>query len=321
MRHARHGERGVQLRVVVDAVRVAEEEALHHLQHVRGKAALDRAAHRLEQLLREVQQAEPVALVPLLRDEVGAQMRAPRGVDVRLLAVLLRGVDEFQLQPREVARAQLRQGPGVVRDVYPEGRLPRLGKLHGHGGVEPVAVGVFRHAREDGPRRACVLRRRAHVGAIIEAVAAEAQGQEYEEQQPGRAAVFPKQQRARKREQRRKRGGVQRPALGQDVLGEGAAAGKGKARPGQIAHTLASLSRAAPMISHFMPRFHKITQKPRPRRKKAAAKAAAWEALTKKTPEQSGLCSGVAPLARLERTTFRLGGGPSILVRYRGLGL
>ena len=27
----------------------------------------------------------------------------------------------------------------------------------------------------------------------------------------------------------------------------------------------------------------------------------------------------MAPLARLERTTFRLGGGPSILVRYRGL--
>ena len=26
----------------------------------------------------------------------------------------------------------------------------------------------------------------------------------------------------------------------------------------------------------------------------------------------------MAPLARLERTTFRLGGGPSILVRYGG---
>ena len=29
--------------------------------------------------------------------------------------------------------------------------------------------------------------------------------------------------------------------------------------------------------------------------------------------------SFLAPLARLERTTFRLGGGPSILVRYRGM--
>ena len=38
----------------------------------------------------------------------------------------------------------------------------------------------------------------------------------------------------------------------------------------------------------------------------------------KKMSEQSGLCSDVAPPARLERTTFRLGGGPSIPVRYGG---
>ena len=31
------------------------------------------------------------------------------------------------------------------------------------------------------------------------------------------------------------------------------------------------------------------------------------------------MSAGVAPLARLERTTFRLGGGPSIPVRYRGV--
>ena len=37
------------------------------------------------------------------------------------------------------------------------------------------------------------------------------------------------------------------------------------------------------------------------------AQGSGWNFLQKKTPEQSGLCSGVAPPMRFERMAFRLG--------------
>ena len=43
----------------------------------------------------------------------------------------------------------------------------------------------------------------------------------------------------------------------------------------------------------------------------------AWRKKKKESPAEDPFF--LAPLARLERTTFRLGGGPSILVRYRGM--
>ena len=253
MRHARYGEGVIELVVGVYALRLAYEQALHEPAHVLGEDALHGPAEQVVELLREVQRAQRVPLRLPGGDEVRAQMRPARGVNIGRIAVFLRRVDEFERELHLVARPELGQSPAVVRDGDAEPGRAGFGELHGDGGVfVPVAVGVFEHPRAHRTRRVRIAGRRAHVNAGVRAVPDERErGEEaYEYAVP--SAPLAQQGRPGGEGRYERRGRPEQPVPGQDVAREGAAAREGEASRCKCAHAphLPSLKRRyANMIS------------------------------------------------------------------------
>ena len=222
--------------IVVDAVRVAYEQRQHKAAHVLREVRRYARTYTRHQLQREVQRAHPVPLRAVAGGIIGPQLSAPGRIDAGLLPVPGPRVHEFKFQLRYVAGTQLRQRPGVVRDVYAQPRQALLRQRDVHPGVVSVPVRVVAHTHGHAPGGAVKARGGAEIGGGVEPIPHQAHGGEYADNRAAHTRLTAQEHQPAQEGQAQGSGGVIEPVRREHIPRQGAARRERKSRRGQTAH-------------------------------------------------------------------------------------